>query len=291
MSVSSVTKSIVRLETELGAKLLLRTTRRISLTEHGQRFFESCRRVLADLSEAEAEIRDANVKPSGVVKIALPPSFGRLTVVPALPRFFDRYPDIKLAIHFGRQTLDFIDAGYDLVVHSGTLNDSGLISRLLVKDAQKTVASPEYLRRHGTPRTPEDLRSHNCIIGRFGPDWPFADADGRQLTIRVEGNLSTDSGDVLREAAARGLGISQATRWLFRQDLEDGTVVPILEEFEVEADPISVVYPADRHLPAKIRAVIDFLVDLGMDNLDSAPSGRGAPRQRTGRIAVGPARR
>jgi DNA-binding transcriptional LysR family regulator len=124
------------------------------------------------------------------------------------------------------------------------------------------VASPAYLERHGTPRAPQDLLAHNCIIGRFGPDWPFLDEHGRPMTLRVRGNLSTDSGDVLREAAVTGLGVSQATWWLFRQELESGTVVPILEEFAVEADPISIIYPGQRHVPACVRAVIDFFVEL-----------------------------
>jgi DNA-binding transcriptional LysR family regulator len=262
ISVSAVTQSINRLEEDLGARLFLRTTRKLRLTDAGIQFNFRCLHILAELDEAEDTIREANLAPKGLVRLSLPPSFGRQTVVPALPRFFARYPSIHLDVHFGHQTLDFIEGGYDLIVHSGTLDDSQLVSRLLVRGPQKTVASPAYLERYGTPKIPQDLREHNCIVGRFGPDWPFHDEQGRPTTIRVQGNLSTDSGDVLREAAVTGLGVSQATWWLFRQELEAGTVVPILEEYAVEADPISIIYPGPRLVPARVRVVVDFFVEL-----------------------------
>lgn len=262
VTTSAVTKSVGRLEDELGVQLLHRTTRVLHLTESGTVYYERCVKVLNELEEAEAEIREANAAPTGTVRICLPPSFGRTTLVPALGDFFARYPGVKLEVNLKGQTANPLEGGYDLTVHSGRLADSGLINRLLIRGPQKTVASPAYLERHGTPKRPEDLLAHNCIVGGFGPAWPFRNPSGGSDVLKVAGNLTTDSGDVLREAAVTGIGIAQATWWIFREDLKAGRLVSLLEPYETEADPISVVFPANRRVPAKVRALVDFLLEL-----------------------------
>ena len=136
------------------------------------------------------------------------------------------------------------------------------VTRLLTRGPQVTVAAPRYLERHGEPATPEELRRHNCIIGRFGPEWSFRGADGRSFTLRVSGNAVINSGDALREAAVAGIGIAQGTWWLHRKDLERGEVRAILQDWSIEGSPVSVLYPPQRHLPAKLRAFIDFLVQI-----------------------------
>ncbi len=262
LTTSAVTKGITRLEEDLGLQLLHRTTRRMHMTETGAEFYERCRDILKDLDDAESAAREKNVAPSGNVRIALPPSFGRRTVIPALPSFFVRYPDVTLDICLKHHTANPIDGGYDLVVHSGRLADSRLINRILVRGTQKTVASPCYIEKHGIPNTPAELVDHNCIVGGFGPNWHFRGTSGEDHVVRVSGRLVTDSGDILREAAVAGLGISQATWWIYRDELESGELVPILEEFEIEADPISIVFPAHRRTPTKVRAVVDFLLQI-----------------------------
>lgn len=262
VSVSSITKSVSRLEEDLGTALLVRSTRRIRVTAQGRSYHDRCQAILRDLAGAEDSIRNEASSPRGSVRLWVPPSFGRQTVIPALPGFFERYPDIHLDLHFGHRSLNLIEGGYDLAVHSGTLHDSPLAGRLLVRGPQKTVASPAYLARHGTPKTPEDLAVHRCIVGRFGNSWTFHDPAGATATVQVRGPLSTDSGDAMREAAVAGIGLTQATWWLFRGDLDSGALVPVLEDFETEADPISIVFPPDRSLPARVRAVIDFLVEI-----------------------------
>lgn len=262
VSVSSVTKAVARLEGNLGVRLFNRTTRRLGLTDDGRDFHNRCTRVLQDLEEAETLLRDANDCPKGTVRVSLPFSFGRLTVIPCLPEFYKIYPDINLEIYFSDRWTDLVKEGFDLAVRTGRLSDSSLVTRLLVRGPLRTVASRAYLSRFGEPQIPEDLLAHNCIIGRFGPQWPFRDHDGGTLTVSVGGKLSIYNGDVLREAVVAGLGIAQSTWWLFRKDLEAGTVVPILEDFAIEGDPISIIYPANRRLPAKVRAVIDFLVTI-----------------------------
>ena len=261
-STSTVTKSVTRLEEALGVQLLHRTTRRLHLTEYGAEYYERCKQILADLDDADSAVRDAHISASGLVRMALPPSFGRMTVIPALPEFYERHPNVSLDLCLKSQTANPIEGGFDLVVHSGRLADSLLVNRILVRGPQKTVASADYLDRHGRPAAPSDLVHHNCIVGAFGPGWHFRDETGRDEVVRVSGKLVTDSGDILREAAVQGLGISQATWWLFREDMQRGRLVPILEEYEVEADPISIVFPANRRMPAKVRVFVDFLLAI-----------------------------
>lgn len=260
MSVSAATKSVARLEDELGVQLFRRTTRRLALTDAGQEFYERCVRILAELEDAEAAMRRANASPRGRLRVIMPFSFGRVTVVPALPQFRAGHPDIALDLSFSDRPVDLIEEGFDLAVRTGELSDSRLVTRVLTRGPQITVAAPGYLARHGTPQIPEDLDRHDCIIGRFGPEWSFRAADGRTRRMRVRGNLTIWSGDALREAAVAGLGIAQATWWLFRKDLEAGAVVPVLGDYVLEGLPVSVLYPANRHPAVKVRAFIDFLV-------------------------------
>jgi DNA-binding transcriptional LysR family regulator len=265
VSTSAVTKSVSRIEADLGVQLLHRTTRAVHLTEYGVLYLDRCSKLLSDLSDTEAEIREAHQAPSGLVRLSLPHSFAFRTLVPALGRFYAQYPDLRLELHLKSQTANPVDGGYDLTVHSGRLNDSGLVTRLLVRGPQKTVAAPSYLESHGRPEQPADLSCHNCIVGGFGPVWHFGPSS-RPQAVRVRGTLETDSGEVLREAAVAGIGISQATWWLFKEDIAKGALVPILDDYEIEADPISIVFPAKRRMPAKVRAVADFLLELARSN-------------------------
>jgi len=192
----------------------------------------------------------------------VPLSFGRVTLMPELPAFLERYPGISLELHFSDGLVDLIAEGFDLAVRTGASTDSRLVTRLLTRGRQVTVAAPSYLARHGTPQVPEALRDHNCLISRFGPEWGFRGADGQPFTLRVQGNAVINSGDALREAAVAGTGIAQGTWWLYRKDLEHGDVREVLSELALEGAPVSVLYPPQRHLPAKLRAFIDFLVEI-----------------------------
>jgi len=262
LSPSAITKTIARLEDELGTQLFNRTTRRLRTTDYGQEFYERCIRILADLEDAEAALRRGSAVSRGRIRAVVPLSFGRVTLVPELPAFFDRYPEITLDLNFSDTPVDLIAEGYDLAVRTGQVTDSRLTTRLLTRGPQVTVAAPRYLERHGEPARPEDLRNHNCIVGRFGPEWSFSGEDGKPFTVRVGGNAVINSGDALREAAVAGIGIAQGTWWLYRKDLERGAVRCILSDYILEGAPVSVLYPAQRHLPAKLRAFIDFLVQI-----------------------------
>lgn len=262
ISASAVTKAISRLEDELGAQLFTRTTRQINITDYGQEFYERCVTILADLEDAEAELRRGTAAPRGRLRVVLPFSFGRVTLMPELPRFVERHPDILLEIDFSDEGVDMIARGYDVAVRTGTISDSRLNTRVLTRGAQVTVASPAYLARHGTPDRPEDLINHNCIIGRFGNEWTFRSSAGERFAVRVSGNCTINSGDALREAAVAGLGLVQGTWWLMRKDMKTGAVVPVLEDYADVGMPVSILYSANRHVPRKVRTFIDFLVEI-----------------------------
>lgn len=261
-SASTVTKTISRLEDELRVRLFNRTTRQLVLTEQGQELFERAQKILQDLSDAESRMHAANKSIQGTVRIVVPNLFGRLTLVPALGEFFERYPDIKLQVHFSDRPVDLIESGFDLGVHTGELEDSSTIRRQLTKGPIITAAAQSYLDRYGVPQKPEDLLQHNCIHGRFGFEWTFRnELDGRQR-VRIRGNLAMYNGDVLREAAVKGLGIVHSSWWALKRELQTGQLIPILEEYQIEGPPVSVIFPAGRHLPARVRAVVDYLVEV-----------------------------
>lgn len=262
LSPSAVTKTVARLEDELGTQLFNRTTRRLRPTDFGQEFYQRCVQILADLEDAEAALQRGNAVSRGRVRAVVPLSFGRVTLAPELPQFFERYPEVSLELHFSDAQVDLIAEGYDLAVRTGSSTDSRLTTRLLTRGPQVTVAAPRYLERHGEPPTPQELRGHNCLISRFGPEWSFRGEDGSPFTLRVRGNAVINSGDALREAVVAGTGIAQGTWWLYRKDLERGDLRRILPGYELEGAPVTVLYPPQRHLPAKLRAFIDFLVQI-----------------------------
>lgn len=265
-SPSAVTKTISRLEDVLGAQLFNRSTRRLRTTEFGQQFYQSCVRILADLEDAEAAIKRVSGSPRGTIRAIFPLSFGRVTLAPELPKFFARYPEISLELHFNDSAVDLIAEGFEIAVRTGHPTDSRLTTRLLTKGPQVTVAAPAYLEKRGEPKTPQELRQHNCLVSRFGPDWTFQDKgkgkDGQRFSVRVRGSAVINSGDVLRETVVAGGGIAQGTWWLYRKDLARGDVKAILRDYEIEGAPVSVLYPPQRHLPAKLRAFIDFLAQI-----------------------------
>jgi DNA-binding transcriptional LysR family regulator len=263
-SPSAVTKTISRLEDELGAQLFSRSTRRLRTTDFGQQFYQSCVRILADLEDAEAAIKRVSGSPRGTIKAIFPLSFGRVTLAPELPRFFARYPEITLELHFNDSAVDLIAEGFEIAVRTGHPTDSRLTTRLLTKGPQVTVAAPRYLEKRGEPRTPQELRQHDCLVSRFGPDWTYKEKgkDGQRFNVRVRSSAVINSGDVLRETVVAGGGIAQGTWWLYRKDLARGDVKAILRDWEIEGAPVSILYPPQRHLPAKLRAFIDFLAQI-----------------------------
>jgi len=262
ISVSAVTKAIARLEDDLGVQLFTRTTRQINITDYAQDYYEQCISILAEVEAAEANLHGDTKIAKGRVRVLLPFSFGRVTVMAELPRFLEANPQIQLEIDFSDEGVDLVARGYDVAVRTGSISDSRLNTRILKRGKQVTVAAPSYLDRHGMPTHPRDLIHHNCLVGRFGSEWSFRDAEDNPYAVRVSGSAVINSGDALREASSVGLGIAQGTWWLFRKDLDNGRVVPILEDHADKGMPISILYTANRHVPQKVRVFLDFLIEI-----------------------------
>ena len=193
--------------------------------------------------------------------MALPVLFGRLTFFPSIPEFTRRYPDLVIEVEFHDQPVDLIESGIDIAVQVGELRDSGYLTRVLNRGPRLTAASPAYLSRHGEPLTPADLAGHNCVVGAASGAWSFSE-NGRAFEVTVRGNLVVTGGDALREAALLDLGIVQSNWWTLSQDIAAGRLKPLLEAYAVEGRPLSVVYPPTRHVPQKLRVMIDYLVEI-----------------------------
>ena len=261
VSVSAVAKAVSRLEEDIGVQLLVRTTRKLALNDDGRDFFSRCQRILNDIEDAESSVRGARETPKGRLRIVMPTMFGRLTFLPHVAEFNARYPEIVLDLCFEDRQVNLIERGLDIAVQVGELNDSNLLTRTLHRGPRVTAASPAYLKLHGEPKTPDDLAKHNCIISNYGPVWHF-NQRGRAMPVTVHGNLVVTGGEAMREAAILGLGIAQSNGWTFHHDLAAGTLRPLLENFAVPGRPMSIVYPPTRHVPSKLRVMIDFLVAI-----------------------------
>jgi DNA-binding transcriptional LysR family regulator len=282
VSVSAIAKAVARLEEELGTQLLARSTRRLALNDDGRDFYARCQQILNDIEDAEASVRRAGETPKGRLRMALPVLFGRLTFLPRVAEFHARYPDIVLDLSFDDRPVDLIERGLDIAVQVGNLSDSRCITRVLNHGPRVTAAAPSYLKRHGEPKVPGDLAAHNCIISTFGPAWQFNDG-GNRIEVLVRGNLVVTGGDALREAVLLGLGIAQSNWWTLRHDLAVGTLKHLLEGYAVEGRPISIVYPPTRHVPRKLRVMIDFLVEITRlpEAAEQSVSPRSAPNRGT----------
>lgn len=261
VSVSAIAKAVSRLEADLGVQLLNRTTRVVSLTDAGREFYASCQRILSDIEETELALKRSQAVPQGRVRLTLPVSFGRVTFLPRVAEFRERYPDIKLDLTFRDSSASMLQETPELAVYVGDLGDAPIVARQLNRGPRVCVASPAYLERHGVPQVPQDLLMHNCIAHYPGPVWQFR--MGRRLVeVKVDGNLEVNTGDHVREAALLGLGIAQSNWWTFRHDIASGRLVAILREYETQGRPISVIYRKSRYMPLKLKVTIDFLIEI-----------------------------
>ena len=260
ISVSAVTKHIARLEADLGAQLLTRTTRRVSVTDFGREYYASCRRIFVEMDDAENALRQSQDQLRGKVSLLCPAFFARVGLLPHLQRFYARYPDIEIDITLGERYSDLIASGINLAVVVGEMKDSRFASRLLTKGPRVCCATPEYLEKHGTPQRVDDVMAHNCLVSRSAL-WQFKEG-GQRVEVAVKGNLVAHSGDALREATLLGLGIAQSNWWLFQQDLASGRLVEFLRKYRAPGLSMYVVYPPTKFIPKKMRAMIDFLVEI-----------------------------
>ncbi|HEC14673.1 MAG TPA: LysR family transcriptional regulator, partial [Rhodospirillales bacterium] len=262
-SKSTVSKLVSRLEDRLGARLLNRTTRRLSLTEEGAAFYERSLRILAEIEDAELAVGRLHSQPRGTLRINAPMSFGILHVTPALPDFMARYPDLEIDFILNDRQVDLIDEGFDVAVRIARLTDSTLIAKRLASFRQVVCAAPGYWRAHGKPDRPEDMRGHNCLIYTYRQnqnEWPFQTPDG-PVSIPIEGSLHANNGDVMRLTALAGSGVYLGPTFIVGDDLRKGRLISVLDDYAETDRAIYAVYPQNRHLSAKVRVFIDFLVD------------------------------
>lgn len=255
-------RRINALEARLGIKLLLRSTRRLSLTSEGTDFFEEAQRILRDLNDAETRIAQGSVKPSGHLRISAPAGFGRRHVAPLLPDFATSYPDLTLALDLSDRLVDLIEEGYDCAIRIGELDDSQIVGIRLADNKRVIVAAPSYLGRHGRPNTPDDLTQHNCLSfgnqGNQSKGW-LLKQDGLVRAIRVKGNMACSDGSVLHQWVLAGFGLAWRSLWEVHEDLACGRLVSVLDEYAAPANGIFAMLPERKHLPLRVRLFVEML--------------------------------
>jgi DNA-binding transcriptional LysR family regulator len=262
LSVSAVSRHVADLESHLGARLLNRTTRRLSLTESGQAFYERCVQLLADLEEAEEAVTAGAIVPRGTLRMTASISFGAGYLAPAIAEFRQRHPQLRFDIELSDRAVDLVDERIDVAIRIGGIGSQALIGRRIGTAQMVCCASPSYLARHGTPRTPADLADHACLTYEYSSDgnlWRFTDAAGESHDVKVTGFAHSNNGAMLAALAVAGVGVTVEPDFILAPDVRAGRLVRILRDYAPPTIIIHAVYPSRRHLSAKVRAFIDFL--------------------------------
>ncbi|WP_440874638.1 LysR family transcriptional regulator [Thalassotalea sp. PLHSN55] len=257
ISTAQVSRQVSQLERRLNTKLLYRTTRKVSLTEEGQIFYQHCRSVLDGLTAAEQSISQRGQKPQGKIKLTAPVTYGEQHILPLVNNFIKQYPEVTVVAQLSNQQLDLVDQGFDLAIRLGKLRDSSLMAKKLASRTSFTCASPQYIVEHGMPHTLSELEQHNCLLGTLDY-WRFKEA-GKGRNIRVSGCIRYNNGKALVDAALKGLGIVQLPDYYVQQYLKDGTLVSMLEQYAETEEGIWAVYPHNRNLSPKVRVLVDYL--------------------------------
>lgn len=261
-STSSLSRQIAELEKHLGARLLNRTTRRLSLTESGQAFYERTVGLLNDLAEAESIVGQSAAAPRGTLRLTCSHAMAEQRIAPAIATFVARYPDMKFDLVVSDRLIDLIDEGFDLAVRVGQVGSDRLVARRLGSMQLIACAAPEYLERRGSPNAPQELSAHNALTYAYASaprSWRFSDSQGHQHDVRVSGSLHANSGDALKAAAIAGLGIICEPDFLVADAIEDGRLARVLAGFEPMRGDIWAVYPSHRHLSLKVRLFVDHI--------------------------------
>ncbi len=253
-----VSRRLDALEARLGVKLLLRTTRRVTLTFEGSAYLEDCQRILRELGDAEASVSLGGVKARGHLRISAPAGFGRRHVAPLIMQFLDANPEVTVNLDLSDRLVDLVNEGVDCAVRVGELSDSSLVSIKLAENRRVVVASPDYLARQGTPQTLADLSHHNCLSLGQQRGWLFHN-DTEIASIKVSGLLECNDGAVLHEWALAGRGLAWRSLWEVGDDLKSGALVSVLDEFAAPPTGIHAVFPQRKYLPLRVRLLIDHL--------------------------------
>ncbi|MDZ4075192.1 MAG: LysR family transcriptional regulator [Hylemonella sp.] len=254
------------LEERLGVKLLVRTTRRISLTHEGSAFLEDCQRLLTDVANAEASVSAGGVKASGHLRITAPAGFGRRHVAPLIPKFRELHADVTISLNLSDRVVDIAGEGYDCAVRVGDMPDSSLVSVRMADNRRLCVATPDFLKRHGTPLVPQDLTRFDCLVLSSDASqtrgWAFSvpkDEAREVMHLRPSGPMDCSDGQVLHNWCLAGHGIAWRSSWEVEEEIAEGRLVAVLEEFAAPPNGIYAVFPQRKHLPLRVRLWVDFL--------------------------------
>ena len=249
------------LEKRLGVKLLLRTTRSISLTQEGSTFYEDCQRILLDLREAEAAVASGSVRARGHLHLLAPATYGRLFVAPHIAEFQRLHPEVRVTLDLSDRVVDLARERIDCAIRIAVLEDSSMVAVRLAEVSRAIVASPEYLARRGTPETPDDLQKHECMYlmgDSQSKGWTFKEGD-QSVNIKGRSALECNDGTVLREWALEGMGIAWRPLWEVKGDIAEGRLVKVLENYSITDVPVYAVVPQRKYLPSRVRLFIDHL--------------------------------
>jgi len=267
VSTSSLTRQVDGLEEHLGALLINRSTRRLTLTDAGESYYEQAVRILSELEEANRSIGDRGGPPHGLLRVSLPVVFAQLHVAPLLPDFLRAYPDVELDLSLNDSMVNLVEERVDLAIRIGSLDSSSLVARKLAPHRRVVCASPDYLARHAEPQSPHDLSGLNCLAftyGRGDRTWRFTRGETEQV-VRISGSICANNSFLLLNAALDGMGICLLPSWLVGKDVEAGRLRPLLSDWE--ANPLSpgaaihAVYLPNRRTSKKVRAFVDFLIE------------------------------
>lgn len=264
MTPSAVSKLVARLEDRLGARLFRRTTRRLSLTQEGEAFYQHGARIVAEIAEAEQAVSQLGKEARGTLRVNAAVNFGHHQIEPILPAFLERHPAMRIDLILSDSYANLVEEEIDVAIRAGNLVDSTLVARKLCEFGRLIVATPEYLARHGTPQTPEDLKRHNCVMfGRQQPhlnNWTFNGPNGR-YSIPVSGNVTANNGETVVQLALAGIGIARLAEFAAGAAVHEGRLVSLLKEQHYDDRlPISAVYLHPKHVLPKVRAFVDFLL-------------------------------
>jgi DNA-binding transcriptional LysR family regulator len=260
---SSISRVIDRMEARLGVRLLLRTTRSLTVTPEGATYLSAARRILADFQETEQLVSNQS-SPRGRLRVSTSILYGRMFLVPVLGEFIRRYPDILLDINLTDAVVDIAGGQADVGIRFGPLPDGPLTARKLGETRKMIVASPDYLSRRGKPHVPEDLLSHDCLgfnFRRAAPTWPFR-KDGREYSLAIKGSVEANNGETLGQLAAQGIGITRVGAVTVQDQIRSGALISLLQEFNPgDIEEISAVFVGGTHTPARVRCFVDYLVE------------------------------
>jgi len=264
-----VSRQIRQLETHLGAQLLNRTTRRFALTDAGRDYYEASKQVLDALDDADRAVGQHQARPTGTLRINAPMAFGIMELSQWLPQFIAKYPELHVDLVCNDRLVDMIEEGFDVALRlTREMPDSTTVARRLASSRVLLVASKDYLKRHGTPRTPDDLLQHNCMVYTQVArpwDWTFELPDGSRQTVQVKGKFQANTGIALRGAALAGNGIATTASFIVHEDMRRGDLVQVLPDYPMKPRELYAMYPHNRHLSPKVRVFVDFAAAIYRD--------------------------